>query len=347
MALSDPFSTTYNGSLQAGLSTGQGIQQAAGAVGQSMTDIAKMKQQQQQKIQTFKMMKDLGILQQDPPTHEQLIDGLKQAGAKKGVPTNIDPATDDATLKVLYKLGGIPLPQGKMNIQPGAKYDFTTGDASIEGQKAVSPEAQAMKEMSMEMQKQRLQDAESKTKSNEWDKLDKITNPNIATNRSPLGMAGRANMSADRALTTLKQPDVTNQEAGNVMADVASIYQAGSPTEFGMSEQGYRTLYAQAQALKQYVTGQPQDAMTPEIKQRLMRVLQGMKDTNSKVIKQNLKYIESAHADLIKKDPDKWNDMKSALLQDYGDDSSNGASSVLSAAGMGGQSQQSKYTLVQ
>lgn len=330
MGLSDPFSTTYQGSMQAGESLGQGIQSAAGNV----ADVMKQKAQQKQGMQ---LLQQFGLVKTNAPTNDDLSDGLKQYGQKMGAQVIVNKGdNDDATRKNLtgiYKALGIPLPKGTIEVNPGVNMDFG-GGMSYTAQKPVSPEAQAMKEMSMEMQQERLKDSEEKTNDNEWDKLDKITDPNIATNRSPLGMAGRANMSADRALTTLNQPDVTNQEAGNVMADVASIYQSGSPTEFGMSEQGYKTLYAQAQGLKQYLTGNPQDAMTPEIKQRLKNVLQGMKDTNSKVIKQNLQYIEASHGNLIKKDRDKWNSMKSSVLGDYADQSSNNSSSTLKAAGI-------------
>src|SRR5260221_705 len=101
-------------------------------------------------------------------------------------------------------------------------------------------------------------------------------------------MAMKANYNANRALSTLSNPMVTNQEAGNVMSDIASIYQNGSPTQFGMSEQGYHTLTSKIAGFKQWLTGRPTDALSPEIKDRLLGVLKDMKKTNFDVLKQNL-----------------------------------------------------------
>lgn len=150
----------------------------------------------------------------------------------------------------------------------------------------------------------------------EWDKLVKEVNPLTTSGRNPLGMAMKANYNANRALSTLSNPMVTNQEAGNVMADIASIYQNGSPTQFGMSEQAYHTLYAKIQGMKQYFTGKPTDALTPQVKDRLLNVLYDMKRTNFDVLKQNLAYTEKAKAKLIKAFPDEWKDMKETLMSD-------------------------------
>ncbi len=361
MSLSDPFSTTYQGSMQAGESLGQGIQQAAGSVADAM----KQKQQQKQLQQMMGMIgmgKQSGAIKTETQPispdeyNAQAEQMIQKAGPQIFKSNTILTGSDDPDERMqqyqqLFKAAGMQGPKTTKTIttvdadamQKSQKmgWSYNPKEGISFHSTEVSPEAQAMKEMSMQMQEQRLKDSEEKTQNTEWDKLDKITDPNIATNRSPLGMAGRANMAADRALTTLNQPDVTNQEAGNVMADIASIYQSGNPTEFGMSEQGYRTIYAQAAGFKQWVTGQPQDALPDEIKDRLKNVLQGMKNTNTKVIKQNLNYIEKAHKNLIQKDPNKWNDIKSSLLTDLGD-SSNGAQSTLKAAGMG-NNQSSDY----
>lgn len=340
MGFEDPFSTTYQGSFKAGQSLGEGIQSAAGSVADVMKQKQAQVQQAKQRQQGFQMLKDLGLVKQNQPTNDDLAKGLTDYGQQAGVSVNVNhgdnPDQERKNMMGIYKAMGIPMPKGSLDVMPGTSIDMG-GGMSYTAPKPVDPEIKEMKEMNMQMSQERLKDQEQKTTEGEWDKLDKITNPNIATNRSPLGMAGRANMSADRAITTLNQPDITNQEAGNVMADVASIYQNGSPTEFGMSEQGYKTVQGQVAAIQQYLTGKPTDALTPAIKDRLKGVLQGMKNTNTKVIKQNLNYIEKAHGDLIKKDPDKWSDMKSSLLQDLSDDnsgSSNSATSTLKAAGI-------------
>lgn len=147
----------------------------------------------------------------------------------------------------------------------------------------------------------------------EWDKIVKDTNPLTASSRSTLGMASKANFQADRALVTLSKPVVTNQEAGNVMADVSAIYQTGSPTQYGMSHQEYATLYGKIQGALQAVTGKPQDALPEAVKKRLTDVLHDMKGTNSLVLKQQLDFTEKGKARIIKKFPGEWKDIRATL----------------------------------
>lgn len=340
MALSDPFDTTFQGSFKAGQSLGQGIDDAAGSVADQM------KLQNQRKM-AHDILTKTGMLKEDvtPPSVDELKSNLQEFGKKTGrnVNFNIAPDTDEDTqrkfLEGIHKAYGIPMPKGQtnttLNLTPGTEYDPVKGLITMSGMKPVDPMVKEMQAQRLDLSKQRIKDQEDKTQTQEWDKLDKIVDPNIATNRSPLGMAGRANMSADRAIKTLQSPMVTNQEAGNVMADVASIYQNGSPTEFGMSEQGYNTLQAKIAGMQQYFSGKPTDALTPDIKKRLQDVLYGMKDTNKSIIKQNLDYVEKAHGKLVKSDPDKWKDMRSVLeAGDYRGGQSQ-AEGVLGAAGMG------------
>lgn len=144
----------------------------------------------------------------------------------------------------------------------------------------------------------------------EWDKIVKDVNPLTSTSRSTLGLATKADYNANRALTTLSKPVVTNQEASNVMADIASIYQGGSATEFGMSHQAYNTVYGKVQNALQQLTGKPQDAVPNDIKQRLTEVLQDMKSTNKAVIKQAFDSVEKSKAKIIKNFPNEWKDLR-------------------------------------
>lgn len=147
----------------------------------------------------------------------------------------------------------------------------------------------------------------------EWDKIVKDVSPQTASTRTGLGMATKANFQADRALVTLSKPVVTVQEAGNVMADIAAIYQMGSPTQYGMSHQEYSTLYGKVQGALQSVTGKPQDALPDAVKERLVGVLHDMKSTNAEVLKQHLDFTEKSKAKIIKKFPDEWRDIRSTL----------------------------------
>ena len=68
MGLSDPFSTTYEGSMQAGESLGAGIQSAAGSV----ADVMKQKNQQKQGLA---LLKQFGLIKQDQPSNDDLAKG--------------------------------------------------------------------------------------------------------------------------------------------------------------------------------------------------------------------------------------------------------------------------------
>lgn len=147
----------------------------------------------------------------------------------------------------------------------------------------------------------------------QWADLVKNVNPETASSRTPVGIAARGNSNADRALATLSKPIVTNQEAGNVMADIASIYQNGSPSEFGMKHQEYSTLYGKLQGTIQQITGKPQDALPNDIKQRLTSVLTDLKNVNSTVINRNLDNIEKTRGKFIDSSGhrDDWNQLRS------------------------------------
>lgn len=147
----------------------------------------------------------------------------------------------------------------------------------------------------------------------EFDKIIQDNNPNNAGSRTAIGMIGRANLNADRAMVTLTKPTVTMQEAGNVMADIAGIYQGGSPTQFGMSHQQYDTLYGKAQAALQSLSGNPQDAVPEPIKQRLLNVLKDMKDTNRNILKDNLDLTEVSKKKILSNFPDEWKAFRQQL----------------------------------
>lgn len=158
-----------------------------------------------------------------------------------------------------------------------------------------------------------ISEKQSQFDQREWDKIVKDVSPATASTRTTLGMATKANFQADRALVTLSKPVVTVQEAGNAMADIAAIYQTGSPTQYGMSHQEYNTLYGKVQSALQSVTGKPQDALPDAIKQRLIEVLHDMKGTNAGVLKQQLDFTEKSKAKIIKKFPDEWKDIRATL----------------------------------
>lgn len=146
----------------------------------------------------------------------------------------------------------------------------------------------------------------------------KGADPATASSRSVLGVAANANRRADTALATLVNPYkgiITNQEAGNIMADVASIYQSGTPTEFGMSTQEYQSLIQSFAKTGQYFSAHPQDALPREFKDRLIDVLGRLKKVNSNIIMEHLNRIELGQKKVISKHQDEWNDFKNSMLQ--------------------------------
>ena len=162
----------------------------------------------------------------------------------------------------------------------------------------------------------------------EFDKIIEKNNPYNASSRTPIGMAGRAALSASRALQRLNDTGdlITNQDAGNIQADIASIFQNGSPTEFGMSEQQYHTLYGKVQGIRQYLTGKPENSITPEIRQRLIKVISDIQRTNVDVVKNNFSFIEKSKSNVIKPFQDQWDSAKQDLLDKFNFESSAGLS---------------------
>ncbi len=144
----------------------------------------------------------------------------------------------------------------------------------------------------------------------EFDKLTTVNDPNNASSRTAIGMLGRANLNAQRAMITLNRPVVSSVDAGNLMAEIASIYQGGSPTQFGMSEQQYKTLHQSIAQKVQYLTGNPTDALPKEVVDQLKETLMGMAQANSSIIKRQLDSVEASHKKLIGWAGTNWSDWR-------------------------------------
>lgn len=142
--------------------------------------------------------------------------------------------------------------------------------------------------------------------------------PSLASSRSTLGMAANGNLRADRALSTVQNNSVmTYQDLGNVVGDLAGIYQGGAPTDMGMKHQQYETIQAKIANIKQYMTGKPQDAVPPAIKQKIMEVIQSLKSVNNEAIKNHLNSQEKAQKNLIANFPDQWSEFRQQVEQNY------------------------------
>lgn len=160
----------------------------------------------------------------------------------------------------------------------------------------------------------KLKEQQDQFDQRQWTALTNKFNPSVVSSRSALGMASNGNLRADRAMSTLQQPMVTNAQIGNVLADLAGIYQGGAPTQFGMHEQQYTTAYQQLQNLLQYVTAKPQNVVTPEIKKKVYDTIMDLKKVNNDYMAQTFKSVEGSQKKLISKYPEEWKALKESWL---------------------------------
>lgn len=134
MGLNDPFSTTYQGSFQAGQSLGQGLQSAAG-------DYAKVAERKK----AYDMLKASGQITEytTPPSDDELKKGLESFAKQHGISQvswmeSDDPKENRASLEQAYTHLGAPMPEGvkgiKYNLATGTKYT-PNDNVSMEGVK--------------------------------------------------------------------------------------------------------------------------------------------------------------------------------------------------------------------
>jgi hypothetical protein len=290
-----------------------------------------------------------------------------------------DPAEQRKRFSALFKASGIPEPQPKItpimdfnkmpetvykseeqdstdqssggNSNVGFNYDVSTGKLTLHG-KETSPEAQAMKEQTMAMSKQRLQDQEESKNSTIATSLNKQINPMNANRGSQLGRIGETTIRSRRALDLLndKSFKIDAQVLSGISSDLAGIMQGGAPTQVGMSEQDYNTLQKTLANSAQYLSGHPGDALPDDIRNYLTDTFNRLNETGKFYIKNNLKTVEDLQGKWINKNKEAWNSSKQDIFDTYGidDSSSNNAKSTLKATpGMSSSQSSSKWTLVQ
>lgn len=152
----------------------------------------------------------------------------------------------------------------------------------------------------------------------QWTQFINKNTPTLASSRSTLGMAANGNLRADRALATIQNnPTMTYQDLGNVVGDLAGIYQGGAPTDMGMKHQQYESIQSSLANLKQYVTGNPQDAVPPKIKGKILDVISKLKAVNNTAIKNHFDGQEAGQKKLIDKFPDQWKDFRQKVEGEY------------------------------
>lgn len=364
MGLSDPFSTTYEGSFKAGQSLGQGLESAASSVATAMQ--TKQKQAQAQKmLQTIGFGKQTGAIKTEEipldadEYNKQAEDMLSKAGPSVFNSNTVLTGSKDPTERMnqyqqLFKAAGIPGPKPKTvttvdaeKMNNAQKFGYTvnpsTGEVSIHSTE-IDPMAQEMKAERMDMEKQRLKDQEDSKNSTVATNLNKQVNPMNASRGSQLGKIGETTVRAKRALDLLNDPNfkINSQVLSGIGSDMAGILQGGSPTQIGMNEQGYATLQTTLAKAGQYLDAHPGDALPQDMRDYLTTTFNKLNDTGKYYIKNNLKTVEDLQKPWVSKNKDIWSSTKQDIYDTYGlEDDSNGATSTLKAAGMGNKSQMS------
>lgn len=149
----------------------------------------------------------------------------------------------------------------------------------------------------------------------EWDKLVRLSNPATATRGSLLGVAGVNNARADRALTSLKDPNMVVQQLDAVTADVAGIMKGGSPDEQGAAQMRFSNILTRWAALKSTLTSTPQAINNPAVANKLKQIVKDIKNVDNKIISDNFKAQEQAFKPIIAKDPQRWNEYKKSVME--------------------------------
>lgn len=149
-----------------------------------------------------------------------------------------------------------------------------------------------------------------------WDAIIKDTDPYKASSRSPLGMATIGNLKADHVIPILQNPNATNQDINASLAALDTVFQGGAATQSGIHSQEYNTIQSKLANFKTLLSSQPQAVATPEIKQHIIGLLQGLKEVNKATIKDQLDFVEAAHPDLIRKNVDAWKNVRSRIGAD-------------------------------
>lgn len=134
--MADYFDTAYQGAYKSGLSLGQGIESAAGDVGDGIK-LQKQRQMAHDILTKTGMVKD----EVTPPSVDDLKSNLKEFGKQTGrnVNFNIAPDADEKQqrtfLEGIHKAYGVPLPKGQtkttLNLTPGTEYDPIKGSLSF------------------------------------------------------------------------------------------------------------------------------------------------------------------------------------------------------------------------
>lgn len=378
MSLSDPFNTTYQGSMQAGESLGQGIQSAAGSV----ADVVKQRNQQ---MQTKKLLQTLGIGQQigalkdvpvDPKDWNSQVESMAKS---KGI--SLTATGDDATkmnrYQTLLKAVGIPFPSTtKKVLDVDAMHNAITSGVKTKlsfdekgnlrpSFETVDPESQQIKEQNLQLRKEMDQESQDKFKDKRVTDLGSELDPS----KFRQGVFGQEAQTFDRGEALQSLMNQADKQPGG--ADTRQIVEAaiglqnmlsrGNSSVTEVMQLVPQSMQGNANKITEWLTNNPtgldQQAFTDRLKGTIQRELDTSNDQMNRVKYRRLAKYE----DVKDKYPDDWDrvlrsngvnpdDYEQWKKSGYKKMSAvqggeNSASSTLKAASM--SPQQSKYTLVQ
>lgn len=146
----------------------------------------------------------------------------------------------------------------------------------------------------------------------EWLVLGDRINALRQSSRSAIGVAALNNMRADRMLSVIDNPNLTQQDQFNLVADLQGIFKGGVPDEVALKMGGYKTAKAVIANLITMITSNPAAINTPEIHKHLKTIAEEIKKVDSKVIRDNAGVYAVAFRGLAESDPQRFADMFNA-----------------------------------
>ena len=158
----------------------------------------------------------------------------------------------------------------------------------------------------------RLNQQNTQFEEKQWQALGKAVNQLTASSRSVVGQAATANLRGIRALDRLRSA-TTPQDLQLVNVDIAGIMKGGVPDKEEMQTTNYQNLATKWTNLQQYLLSKPVNVDVPEVKKKLTEIINGFMDIDNKVFEKNTGVAKAEFAGIIKKDPQRFMQMVSAL----------------------------------
>ena len=200
----------------------------------------------------------------------------------------------------------------------------TENDLNRTNQKQMHDDTVANTLAIAEMNNTTKQSAQSSKGDSAVDKdWEKIQNKGMLTGRgvnATTRTAQQTLVNANRALMLLSKPIQTPQDANTISADFNQIFSGHSATDYGISEQTYKTLQSKAAQAGQFWSGN-QQALPDNIKTHLSNILGDLKTQNIGIIKDYLDELELGHSSVIgegAKYENDWQKLRAKMLNGGG-----------------------------